>query len=457
MATAIAKPRFPCGFLKDWQSMTDRRFHLGWFMNFTPDEWREPFGQGGLPWDGKFYVEMAQALERACFDYIMIEDKLMVPQTFGGSTELSLTNAMMVPKHDPAPLAVAMGMATSRLGVVATMSTLAYPPFMLARLSSTIDSLTSGRFGWNIVTSAEDLTAQNFGLEKLPPRDLRYAMAEEYMDVVNKLFASWEKDAVVLDRERGVYADHTKVHPIHHKGDFYSVRGPLNTVPSPQHRPVYVQAGASPKGRDFAAQHADSIVSVASGVESMKAFRADIRARAAAAGRDPDSIKVMFCVTPVLGETQEEAQAKQQRMISAPHFINDMLSSISAITEIDFAQFDLDKPLPYELKTNGEQGSLDKFQQWGSGKTLRELVVGGVGGLVSSVELIGTPDQVAERMGEVMDEVGGDGFLITTPVLRVSRRQIIEVADGLVPALQKRGLVRTAYAHETLRENLMAF
>lgn len=437
--------------------MTDRRFHLGWFMNFTPDEWREPFGQGGLPWDGKFYVEMAQALERACFDYIMIEDKLMVPQTFGGSTELSLTNAMMVPKHDPAPLAVAMGMATSRLGVVATMSTLAYPPFMLARLSSTIDSLTSGRFGWNIVTSAEDLTAQNFGLEKLPPRDLRYAMAEEYMDVVNKLFASWEKDAVVLDRERGVYADHTKVHPIHHKGDFYSVRGPLNTVPSPQHRPVYVQAGASPKGRDFAARHADSIVSVASGVESMKAFRADIRARAVAAGRDPDSIKVMFCVTPVLGETQEEAQAKQQRMISAPHFINDMLSSISAITEIDFAQFDLDKPLPYELKTNGEQGSLDKFQQWGSGKTLRELVVGGVGGLVSSVELIGTPDQVAERMGEVMDEVGGDGFLITTPVLRVSRRQIIEVADGLVPALQKRGLVRTAYAHETLRENLMAF
>lgn len=437
--------------------MTDRRFHLGWFMNFTPDEWREPFGQGGLPWDGKFYVEMAQTLERACFDYIMIEDKLMVPQTFGGSTELSLTNAMMVPKHDPAPLAVAMGMATSRLGVVATMSTLAYPPFMLARLSSTIDSLTSGRFGWNIVTSAEDLTAQNFGLEKLPPRDLRYAMAEEYMDVVNKLFASWERDAVVLDRERGVYADHRKVHPVHHKGDFYSVRGPLNTVPSPQHRPVYVQAGASPKGRDFAARHADSIVSVASGVESMKAFRADIRARAAAAGRDPDSIKVMFCVTPVLGETQEEAQAKQQRMISAPHFINDMLSSISAITEIDFAQFDLDKPLPYELKTNGEQGSLDKFQQWGSGKTLRELVVGGVGGLVSSVELIGTPDQVAERMGEVMDEVGGDGFLITTPVLRVSRRQIIEVADGLVPALQKRGLVRTAYAHETLRENLMAF
>jgi FMN-dependent oxidoreductase (nitrilotriacetate monooxygenase family) len=437
--------------------MTDRRFHLGWFMNFTPDEWREPFGQGGLPWDGKFYREMARTLERACFDYIMIEDKLMVPETFGGSTELSLTHAMMVPKHDPAPLAVAMGTATTRLGVVATLSTLAYPPFLLARLCSTIDSLTSGRFGWNIVTSAEDLSAQNFGLKKLPPRDLRYEMAEEYMEVVNKLFASWDHDAVVLDREAGVYADHSKVRPIHHEGKFFSVRGPLNTVPSPQHRPVYVQAGGSPRGRDFAARHADSIISVASGVESMKAFRDDIRARAAAAGRDPNSLKVLFCVTPVLGETHDEAREKQRRMVSAPHFVNDILGSISAITEIDFAQFDLDQPLPGYLKTNGEQGSLDKFQQWGSGKTLRELVVGGAGGLVSSVELVGTPDEVAERMGAVMAEVGGDGFLITTPVLRVSRRTIIEIADGLVPALQRRGLVRRAYAHETLRDNLLEF
>jgi len=437
--------------------MTDPRFHLGWFMNFTPDEWREPFGQGGYPWDGKFYMEMARSLERACFDYIMIEDKLMVPESFGGSRDLSLKHAMMVPKHDPAPLAVAMGMATSRLGVVATLSTLAYPPFLLARLSSTIDSLTGGRFGWNIVTSAEDLAAQNFGLEKLPARDLRYAMAEEYLEVVNKLFASWEKDAVLLDREAGIYADPEKVHTIDHKGRFYSVRGPLNTVPSPQHRPVYLQAGASPKGRDFAARHAEAIISVASGVESMKAFRDDIRARAVALGRDPDSIKVMFCVTPVLGETAEDAREKQHRMVSSSHFINDILASISAITEIDFAQFDLDQPLPHRLETNGEQGSLDKFQQWGSGKTLRELVVSGAGGLVSSIELVGTPDQVAERMGAVMAEVGGDGFLITTPVLRVSRRQILEVVDGLVPALQKRGLVRTAYAHETLRENLLEF
>ncbi len=437
--------------------MDAQKFHLGWFMNFTPDEWRTPFGNGGRPWDGKFYIEMAQTLERACFDYIMIEDKLMVPESFGGTPELALRNAMMVPKHDPAPLAVAMGMATSRLGIVATLSTLAYPPFLLARLCSTIDSLIGGRFGWNIVTSAEDLSAQNFGMDKLPGREQRYAMADEYLDVVKKLFASWEPDAVVLDRGAGLYADHTKVHRIDHEGAFYKVRGPLNTVPSPQQRPAFLQAGASPRGRDFAARHSDSIISVANGPASMKAFRDDIRARAAAAGRDPDSVKVLFCVTPTLGETEEDAWAAQRRMVAAPHFLTDILASISAITEIDFAKFDLDAPLPERLVTNGEQGSLDKFQQWGSGKTLRELAIGGAGGLVSSVELVGTPDQVAEQMGDIMAEVGGDGFLITTPVLRVSRRYLVEIADGLVPALQRRGLTRIAYARTTLRETLLEF
>ncbi len=434
-----------------------KRFHLGWFMNFTPDEWRSPFGQGGTPWDGGFYIEMARTLERACFDYIMIEDKLMVSETYGGSAEAGLAGGVMAPKHDPAPLAVAMGMATSRLGVVATMSTLAYPPFLMARLSATIDSLTKGRFGWNVVTSAEDLAAQNFGLDRLPPRELRYEMADEYMEVMEKLFASWAPDAVVLNREAGIYADHTKVRPIHHEGKFYKVRGPLNTVRSPQGRPVYVQAGASPRGRDFAARHADSIVSVASGPESMKAFRDDVRARAVRLGRNPDDIKVLFCITPTLGETMEDAQARHQRMLNAPHFIADMLASISAITDIDFSRYDLDQPLPERLMTNGEQGSLDKFQQHGSGKTLRELVVDGAGGLVSSVELIGTPAQVAARMGEVMEEVGGDGFLITTPVLRVGRRYLVEIADGLVPELQRLGLTRKAYATEMLRDHLLEF
>lgn len=426
-------------------------------MNFTPDEWRESVGQGGSPWDGQFYIEMAKTLERACFDYIMIEDKLMVSETYGGSREAGLRGGVMVPKHDPVPLAVAMGMATRHLGIIATMSTLAYPPFLLARLCSTVDSLTKGRFGWNVVTSAEDLAAQNFGLDKLPARELRYEMAEEYMQVVGELFDSWEQGAVVLDRDAGIYADHNKVHPIHHEGKFFKVRGPLNTVRSPQGRPVYVQAGASPRGRDFAAKYADSIVSVANGVESMKAFRDDVRKRAAAIGRDPDSIKILFCITPTLGDTEKIAHEKHDRMLNASYFIDDMLASISAITDIDFSKFALDEPLAERLITNGEQGSLDKFQQWGSGKTLRQLVVDGAGGLVSSVELIGTPAGVAARMREVMEAVGGDGFLITTPVLRVGRRYLVEIADGLVPELQRLGLTRTEYRHQLLRDNLQEF
>ena len=435
--------------------MACRPFHLAWFLNFTPDEWRGPFGQaGGQPWDGRFYIDIARELERGCFDFVLFEDKLMVSETYRGSAEGCLRGGIIAPKHDPIPLAAAVGMATSHLGVVATMSTLGYPPFLLARSASTVDSLTRGRFGWNIVTSAEELAAQNFGLDSLPPRELRYEMAEEYMEVVNKLFDSWAPDAVVLDREAGVYADHTKVRPIHHAGRYFRVRGPLNTVRSPQGRPVYVQAGASPTGREFGARHADAILSPASGIDAMKEFRDDIRNRASRLDRDPDSIKVIFAITPVLAETEHEARAKARRHIASDSYVDDMLASISAITDIDFAQFDVDKPLPHRLITNGEQGTLDRFQQHGSGKTLRQLAEDG---LVSALDLTGTPAEVAERMGDVMEAVGGDGFFVCQPFLRSSRQYVLDIVDGLVPALQKRGLVRTGYAGATLRENLLAF
>ncbi|WDZ85071.1 NtaA/DmoA family FMN-dependent monooxygenase [Micromonospora cathayae] len=433
------------------------KFHLASIFNFTPDDWQGPFGNGGSPWNGRFHVEVARAFERACFDFVIIEDKLMVPETYGGSSEAALRQGTIAPKHDPVPLAAAMGLATSHLGIVATLSTMAYPPFMTARLASTMDSLLEGRFGWNIVTSAEDLAARNFGLESLPPRDVRYEMADEYVDLVRELFGSWDEDAVVLDRENGVYVDASKVRPINFVGKYYQCRGPLNTVPSPQHRPAFVQAGASPRGRRFAARNADAIIAIANGVEGMRRFRDDVRAHAVAAGRDPDEIKVLFCVTPTLGETEREAIGRHQRMVSSPQFIRDLLIQTSSITEIDFARFDLDEPLPERLTTNGEQGSLDMFQQWGSGKTLRQLVMDSAGGLVSSLELIGTPDQVAERMGEAMEEVGGDGFVITTPSLRMNRRFAIDIADGLVPALQRRGLTRSAYTKPTLRQTLTEF
>jgi FMN-dependent oxidoreductase (nitrilotriacetate monooxygenase family) len=436
--------------------MSAKPFHLGWFMNFTPGEWDHPLATGGAPWTGEFYVEMAKALERACFDYIMIEDTLMVSETYGGNADAGLQHALMVPKHDPSPLAAIMSYATQRLGIVATFSTLAYPPFMLARLCSTLDHIARGRFGWNIVTSGEDGAAQNFGMDRLPPRAQRYDMADEYVELVCKLFDSWDADAVVMDRATSTYADSNKVRPINFEGQFFKVRGPLNTVRSPQGQPVFVQAGGSPRGRAFAARHADSIIAVANGIDGMKQYRDDVRGHAAKFGRNPDDAKVLFLVYPILAETDEEAHAKYQRMVSSQAFIERVLAGISMITDIDFSKFPLDEPLP-PLTTNGEQGSLDKFAQWGSGKTLRQLAMERFEAVEPDLEFIGSPDTVAERMARVMEAVGGDGFLISTPFQRTSRRFITEVTEGLVPALQRRGLARTAYSGTTLREVLREF
>jgi FMN-dependent oxidoreductase (nitrilotriacetate monooxygenase family) len=436
--------------------MASKPLHLGWFMNFTPGEWDNPLAVGGAPWDGLFYVDMAKALERGCFDYIMIEDTLMVSEAYGGTAEITMKHALQVPKHDPSPLAAIIAAATRDLGVVATFSTLAYPPFMLARLCATLDHIAGGRFGWNIVTSGEDGAAQNFGMDKLPPRAQRYDMADEYVDLVCQLFNSWDADAVVMDRDTGTYADYRKVRPINFEGQFFKVRGPLNTVRAPQGQPVFVQAGGSPRGRAFAARHADSIIAIANGIDGMKQYRDDVRRHAVSFGRNPDDVKVLFLMYPILAETDAEAQAKRQRMASDPRAIERALASIGTVTDIDFSRLPLDEPLPH-LTTNGEQGSLDKFAQWGSGKTLRQLAMDRYGSAESEVDFCGSPETVAERMGQVAEAVGGDGFLISTPYQRTSRRFILEVTEGLVPALQRRGLARTAYSGGTLRQTLREF
>jgi FMN-dependent oxidoreductase (nitrilotriacetate monooxygenase family) len=433
-----------------------RRFHLAWFMNFSVDEWTSPFSAGGNPWSGEFYIAMAKAMERACFDYIMIEDTLMISDAYGHSMEAYLKYALMGPKGDPAPLAALLSNHTSKLGVVATLSTMAYPPFMLARLCSTLDSIAGGRFGWNIVTSGENQAAQNFGMDELPPRQARYDMADEYVALVKLLWDSWEPDALLRDRATETYVDYRKVKPIDFLGKYYKCRGPLNCVRSPQGRPTFVQAGGSPRGRQFAAETADSIIAAASGVDAMKEYRDDIRRRAAAGGRDPDEIKVFFIVTPVLAETEAMAKEKLAQYVESPAYQVKTLASVSSVTDIDFSQFGLDEELP-RLTTNGEQGSLDAFAQWGSGKTLRQLIGDRATRGLSGV--VGTPDRVAERLEEVMEEVGGDGFLITSPFQKVSNQYIVEICEGLVPALQRRGLMRSDYGDRpmTLRERLREF
>ena len=435
------------------------KFHLGWFMNFTPPEWDTDMASpdAGKWANGKFHVDMAQSMERACMDYIMIEDTVMVPDAYGGTMEGSLKQSVFAPKHDPLPLAVQLACATSKMGVVATLSTSFWPPYMLARACSTVDSIAEGRFGWNIVGSAEDRAAQNMGMDELYEHDERYDVAEEYFDVVNQLWDSWEPDAVVMDRETYTYADHTKVHTIDFEGKYFKSRGPLNTIPSPQHRPTFVQAGASPRGRQFAAGAADAIIAVGAGIESMKEYRDDIRARAEASGRNPDHIKLMFVVSPIIAPTEAEAYAELERMLAHPEYVERVLVGRSSNTEIDFKQFPLDEPLPADLTTNGELGSLLNFMAGdGSGgvKTLRQLVMEQAR---RGVDLIGTADQVAKRMGEVMEEVGGDGFLISKPNRYLNRQYIASICDGLVPALQRLGLTRTEYTQPTLRETLREF
>src|SRR6195256_4213216 len=436
-----------------------KKFHLGWFMNFIPPEWNTDDASPDVQkWpNGRFYVDMARSMERACFDFMMIEDTVMVADAYGGTMEGSLKNAIFAPKQDPIPLAIQVAVNTTNLGVVATMSTSFYPPYLLARLCSTADAIARGRFGWNIVSSAEDRAAQNFGLDGLPEHDERYNVAEEYFDVVNQLWDSWDADAVVMDRDTHTYADYRKVHTIDFDGKYFKSRGPLNTVPSPQHRPTFLQAGASPKGRQFAAGAADTIIAVGTGIEGMKEYRDDIRARAQAAGRNPDDVKLLFVVSPTVAATETEARAEVERLLNHPSYVEKSLVSISSNTEIDFKQFDLDEPLPADLTTNGERGSLEYFMR-GDGspepKTLRQLVLHRA---KRGLELIGTPDQVARNMGEAMEEVGGDGFLISKPGWDLSRKYIDSICDGLVPALQRRGLTRTEYTKSTLRETLREF
>jgi FMN-dependent oxidoreductase (nitrilotriacetate monooxygenase family) len=436
-----------------------KKIHLGWFMNFTPPDWQSDLASPDVAdWpNGKFYVDMARNLERACFDYIMIEDTVMVADAYGGTMEGSLKNAVFAPKQDPVPLAVLLAANTSKLGVVATMSTSFYPPYLLARVCSTVDSIAEGRFGWNIVGSAEDRAAQNFGMVKLAEHDDRYAIADEYFDLVNQLWDSWEPDAVVMDRETHTYADFNKVHTIDFDGKYFKSRGPLNTVPSPQHRPTFVQAGASPRGRAFASRAADSIIAVGTGVEGMKEYRDDVRSRMAEIGRNPDDCKLMFVVSPTIAATEREARDAVARLADAPNYVEKVLVGISSNTEIDFSKFPLDEPLPEGLTTNGERGSLEHFMRGDGGpgpKTLRQLVLERA---TRGLELVGTAEQVARKMGEAMEEIGGDGFLISKQGRDLSRQYISEITDGLTPALQRLGLARTEYTKSTLRETLREF
>jgi FMN-dependent oxidoreductase (nitrilotriacetate monooxygenase family) len=437
--------------------MSATPFHLAWFLQGSSAQaWSEPWtGHIGRTWmQPELFVDMARCLERACFDYVLLEDSSYVGESWGGTTEIYLKHGLSVPRQDPSVVAALMSQATSRIGIVPTFGTFAYPPYLLARLVATLDQVSAGRIGWNAVTGSSDYAAMNFGLPGMPEHDLRYDMADEYMDVCRALWGSWEPGAIIADQEGGVLVDHTKVHPVNFAGRFFKTRGPLNSGPCPQGQPVIAQAGGSPRGREFASRHADTIVANAKGVDAMKAYRNDVRTRMVGHGRDPDACKVLFLVAPILGETEEEAhERKRIRAARAAEQLPQRLAHFGKTLNIDFSVFDPDQPLG-ALTTNGHQQSLDQFLKRAGNRTLREAMAD-YNATELSVELVGTPDTVAARMAEVMQEVGGDGFLFSMP--NVSRRILAEVEDGLVPALQKRGVTRKAYSHEQFRENLLEY
>ncbi len=437
--------------------MSAAPFHLAWFLQGSSIQaWGEQWsGNISEEWmSAEMFLDLARSIERACFDYLLIEDSIYIGQNWQNSRDMFLKNGMSVPRQEPSVVAALMAAATSRLGIVPTLSTFAYHPYLTARIVGTLDQVSGGRAGWNMVTGSSDYSGQNFGLDKLPEHDTRYEMAAEYIDVVTRLWDSWEPGAIVADRRTGVLIDPAKVHTIDFKGEHYASRGPLNSGPCPQGRPVIAQAGGSAKGRETAARYADTVVAHPKGVQAMKDYRQDVRMRMRAAGRDPDSCKVLFMATPVLANTDEEAQARAaQRGVATTEEVHRRLAQMGWTTNIDFSGYDLDAPVG-ELTTNGHQSSLANFLKKAGGRTLREAILAYTshGG---SVDLVGTPETVAAQMDEAMQEVGGDGFLLVLP--NVSRKTVTEVTDGLVPALQQRGLVRRSYAHKQFRDNLLEF
>jgi FMN-dependent oxidoreductase (nitrilotriacetate monooxygenase family) len=440
-------------------------FHLGWFLGngFGIQPWNGNWsGNGGYEWmKPGLYRDLATSLERGGFDLLFIEDTSMVEDTYGGTMEATLRYGRMAPKSDPLPLVPLLAEATKHIGLVATISTIQYPPFLAARLMTTLDHLTEGRAGINVVTSVTHRVAQNFGYDQHMAHAERYAMAEEWMDVVSALWESWDPDAILIDQDEPRYADFTKVHTIDHVGKYFKVRGPLNTIPGPQRRPVVAQAGNSEPGRDLAARHADTMLALAKDAAEMRDLRQDMDRRMIGFGRKPTDLKILFMANPTLADTDADAAAIYRRSLDAkntPEAIQQALWGLSYGSGgvVDYAKYDLDGPVPQEIGNGETTSHKAKLRDTGT-MTLRQLATGPN---KYGLDFVGSADTVAAQMGETFQEAfgsaDGDGFLIYGP-RSMTRRFITEVADGLAPALRKRGLIRSGFSHTTFRENLLEF
>ncbi|GAA1019809.1 N5,N10-methylene tetrahydromethanopterin reductase [Acrocarpospora pleiomorpha] len=411
--------------------------------------WRHPDSQAHRYRELDYWVETARILERGGFDALFIADALGPLDVYRGSVDAALRDGIQTPTDDPLLGISAMAAATRHLGFAVTVSTTYEQPYAFARKMATLDHLTGGRIGWNIVTSALDSAARNLGRDSQLPHDERYAVAEEFMEVVYKLWeGSWEDDAVVRDAETGVFVDPAKVHPVRHHGKHYRVPDIALFEPSIQRTPVLYQAGTSPAGRAFAARHAEGVFLSTYRPDMARTLVDDIRERARQGGRDPRSLKFFAIATVIVAATDEEAHAKlrdYQRYAS----IEGSLARWSALMHIDLSGLDHDTPLEY-VDTDGIRGmvelftTLDPSTRW-TPRAIAEFVGVGGGGPV----ITGSPTTVADELERWLDEGNLDGFNIADPVPPVTFRDFVDLA---VPELRRRGRVWHDYPAQTLRE-----
>ena len=425
-----------------------KQLKLGAFMrpvSIHTGAWRYPGATPDANFNFSALKRYIQTLEKAKFDAFFMADHLAVLNMPVNALKRSHT----VTSFEPFTLLSALAAVTDRIGLMATASTTYDEPYHIARRFASLDHISGGRAGWNIVTTANPDAALNFGLEEDVDHDERYVRAREFYDVVTGLWDSFADDAFVRDVDAGVYFDPARMHVLNHKGKHLSVRGPLNIARPVQGWPVIIQAGASEAGRQLAAETAEVVFAASTDLAAGKAFYADVKGRMAKAGRDPDGMKILPGAFVVVGDSLEEAIAKRAKLDSLVHY-DSGIGTLNSMLGFDVSGYDPDGPLPDIPQTNASQSARDRVVQAAQrGLTIRQLAqrVGSYGGLA----FVGTPQTIADEMETWLHEQGSDGFNVMFPYLPGG---LDDFVDKVTPELQRRGLFRTEYEGETLRDNL---
>jgi FMN-dependent oxidoreductase (nitrilotriacetate monooxygenase family) len=414
--------------------------------------WRHPADQSARYKDLRYWTELAKLLERGTFDGIFIADVLGTYDVYGGNNEAAIKHGAQVPVGDPLMLVSAMALVTDNLGFGVTAGTAYEHPYPFARRMSTLDHLTNGRVGWNVVTGYLPSAARNMGHDDQMEHDDRYDYADEYLEVLYKLWeGSWEDDAVVADRENGVFTDPSKVHEIGHYGKHFTVPGIHISEPSPQRSPVIYQAGASARGIAFAAENAEAIFVANSTKAGLKATVSKIRDALEAAGRDRYSARIYTLLTIITDETPEKAQAKFEDYLSyaSPE---GALTFMSGWMGVDLSQYDLDEPIG-NVKSNAIQSVVANYQaanEDGSEWTVRDIGrQGAIGGL--GPYIVGSGAEIADQLQEWVAETDVDGFNLAYAITPGTFEDVVEF---VIPELRKRGAYPSSYAEGTLRNKL---